>query len=435
MREKVRIENITRNQFLKTFGNVIPFSFVPGLTAILPNFPDKNKFSEDLNLPPIDGYHSKVDNKVTRKLASNDEDFTKTVNHLKNQIKNLKDEKKKKVVQSKDLESQVVRLKHRVELFKEEIENLRYLQGMPDQDENPVKFNIDKENPKEISRILKKLKNEDNFPQLKKLISKVSNKVYKYLTSFLINKNNTILNLKLALDEKQKNYDELLDEQRELYDSKIGEFMKRIEKLNRRLLESTKLYQQSEAELEETKDILTIRITDLEESLRSKDEIVEELEIANEELKNELFELSRKASERQQSTKESQEKEEQVIKLQETNEQYFMENLTLKKELDKLKSSRDQLEKQIRQKDEKIDSVVHELETIETKKKSLITQITLMREENEKLRGIREEDELRDSQYSESRDVEMLHNKIDDLKAEVESKNVTPICLMDLGQI
>lgn len=45
------------------------------------------------------------------------------------------------------------------------------------------------------------------------------------------------------------------------------------------------------------------------------------------------------------------------------------ENKNLKNEIEILKIGRNQLEKQLREKDEKIDTVVHELETIETKKK------------------------------------------------------------------
>lgn len=388
------------------------------------------EFTKDLNLPAIDGFHSSTDNKITQKFSpSGGFDLSKTVNSLKNKIEILKNEKKKKRTETRELESQLVKLKHKISLLKEETENLKYLQKIENSKESPfqdaLKDKRKQENAKEVSKILKKLKTEENFPYLKTLISTVSNKVYSYLTSFLAAKNNTILNLKLALDEKQKNYEGLLDEQRETYNDKISDFVEKIEKLNSRLLDMTKMYQKSETELEEAKKTFASTIQSFKEELKTKDEIIEDLENERDELKSEALELAMELRRKEDLLNSTQEQEELESKFNKKIDDLEFENKNLNNEIEILKIGRNQLEKQLREKDEKIDSVVHELESLETKKKSLITQITMMKEENEKLKGIKEESEIQNSFFSESsRDVQNMQDMIDDLKADINAKNV-----------
>ena len=429
LEETVRTENITRHQFLNKYGKVIPFKFVPGLNSILPDVPDSANFSNDMNLPSIDGYHNSCDNKITQKpnnpIMSNRK-AAKELQVLKAELMSLKNFKKDKGVYIKSIESQNLKLKHRINMLKNDVENLKFLKEMSEE-----KVESDPLSPSKFEdyRVMNELKSTKNLPYMKKILSHATKKIFNYMNGILVAKNNSIMDLKMALNEKQKNYDQLLDEQRERNEKKRGEMIQRIEDLNRRLLEARGMYQRCDSELSELRSVYNIESDDYKREIEDLNRKVEGLENTKRRLEDTIYNLKGEIRKYENKGKNDDFQNEK-------NEELRMIRMKMERLEDKvrdLEGEKIRIETQLKEKALKMETMMNDLETAEMTKENAMTQMKMIKKENEKLKTktqslskFRQESMMKesDTQSPSSSSMKMLQSDLEDLKAELEAKDV-----------
>ena len=418
IREQLKTENLTRNQFLKQYGEIIPFKFVPNLTAILPSLPSEAKFSEDLKLPLIEGYHSEQDNKVTQKAAGDplpqkvdfleNQKLLKKVKNLGEELDEIRKKSQEKTSQMLGLQREVLSLKQVVKNRDEEVQNLSFLKEV----QNGI-FEQSEDNGAtgrpggDIHRLFGEIKAKKYLPYLKKLTSGVSSKIFNFFTKKISKKNNLLLQLETKLQEKERNYQDHLEEQQRSHEGAVDELMARIENLNKNLREIHERYKELYVERDEEQALLSEEVSSLraafEEKSKNLKKILSEktsLSEENNELRQRIYRAEQDLQTQRslmvaENSKKSQkmkiEENEKNGQIEEDRRRFEAMEARIKNLEWKIKvtlEEKTKISRELESKTNKLGNVRSELEMSRQNEEKIKHQFTIMKNENSKLKGI-----------------------------------------------